>query len=137
MLHVSCTQGNQVNSWLLMVKSQTTNLTPGLSFGHNLCYGCFNGQWKPILDIYVSISFQWYKKLFEAMSFDPCNCTLKIWESIRDSNSQHGSSLGSVRVHALTLFALPGICDVTPGSLSWLASLQPFTLVVRPRLGSR
>ncbi len=52
------------------------------------------------------------------MSFDPYNCTLKIWELFWDSNSQHGSSLGSVRVHALTLFALSEVCDVILGSLS-------------------
>jgi hypothetical protein len=68
------------------------------------------------------------------MSFDPYNCTLKIRESIWDSNSQHWSSLGSVRVHSLTLFALPGACDVTPGSLFWPATLQPFALVTSPRL---
>jgi hypothetical protein len=28
------------------------------------------------------------------MGFDPCDCTLKIWESFRDFNSEHGSSLG-------------------------------------------
>jgi hypothetical protein len=41
------------------------------------------------------------------MGFDPCNHALKIQESFWDLNSQHGSSLGSVRVHALTLFAIP------------------------------
>ncbi len=56
------------------------------------------------------------------MSFDPCNRALKIWESFWDSNFQHGSSLGSVRVHALTFFALPGTCEVTPGSPSWPAT---------------
>ncbi len=40
------------------------------------------------------------------MGFDPCNRALKIWESIWESNSKHWSSLGSVRVHSLTLFAL-------------------------------
>jgi hypothetical protein len=33
------------------------------------------------------------------MGFDPCNCSLKIW----DSNSQNGSSFGSVSVHSFTL----------------------------------
>jgi hypothetical protein len=56
MSHVAWTQGNWVDSWLLVVWSQTINLTPGLSFGHNLCFGCSNGQWKPILDIYTLIS---------------------------------------------------------------------------------
>ncbi len=76
-------------------------------FCHNLCFRCPNGSCKPILDIYVLISFQWYKKLFEPMCFDPCNCALKIQESIWDSNSHNGSSLGSVRVHSLTFFSTP------------------------------
>jgi hypothetical protein len=52
------------------------------------------------------------------MGFDLWNCTMKIW----DSNSQHGSSLGSVRAHSLTLFGTPA-CDVTPGSFFWLGTL--------------
>ncbi len=47
------------------------------------------------------------------MGFGPYNHTLKIWESIWDSNSHNESSLGSVRVHSFTLFALPGACEVT------------------------
>jgi hypothetical protein len=69
------------------------------------------------------------------MSFDPCNCALKIRKSIWDSNSQHGSSLGSVRVHSLTLFAILGTCDVTLRSFSWPTTLQPLALVGSPRLG--
>ncbi len=42
-LHATCTQGNQVDSRLLMVGSQTANLIFGLSFGHNLCFKCPNG----------------------------------------------------------------------------------------------
>ncbi len=47
-----------------MVKSQTANLTPNLSFGHNLCFKCPNGSCEPILDIYVSndikkVSIHW------------------------------------------------------------------------------
>jgi hypothetical protein len=71
------------------------------------------------------------------MSFDLCNHALKIQKSTWDSNSQHWSSLGSVRVHALTLFALLGACDVTPGSSFWPTTLQPLALVVSPRLGLR
>jgi hypothetical protein len=127
MLHVACTQGNRVDSQLLVVGSQianltvrpiSANLTPDLSFGRNLCYKCSIGWCKPILDIYASIVFQWYKELFKAMSFDLCDHTLKIWESFWDSNSQHGSSLGNVRVHALTLFAVPRACEMTPRSPS-------------------
>ncbi len=62
-------------------------MIPSLSFGHNLCFRCPNGQCEPTLDICTSIAFQWYKKLFKEMGFDPCNCALKIWESIWDSNS--------------------------------------------------
>ncbi len=134
MLHAACTQGNRVNSWLLVLGSQIINLTPIFSFGHNLCFRCSNGRCEPILEICVSIAFQWYKEFFKAISFDPCNCTLKIWESIWDSNSQYGSSLGSVRVHSLTLFAFLGTCDVTLGSPSWPATLQPLALVASPRL---
>jgi hypothetical protein len=32
------------------------------------------------------------------MGFDPCNRALKIQESIWDSNSQHGGSLGSIHL---------------------------------------
>jgi hypothetical protein len=75
------------------------------------------------------------------MGFDPCNCALKIWEPNWDSNSQHGSSLGSslgsVKVHSLTLFALPGVCDVTPGSPSWPTTLQPLALVASRNLRLR
>ncbi len=49
------------------------------------------------------------------------------------TNSQHGSSLGSVRVHSLTLFALPGACDVTPGSTIRPATLQPPCLGREPK----
>jgi hypothetical protein len=55
--HATCTQGNRGNSQLLVLESQTTNLTPNPSFGHNLCLKCSNGSYKPILDIYVSRSF--------------------------------------------------------------------------------
>jgi hypothetical protein len=64
MSHATYTQGNWVDSWLLRVGSQTANLTPDLSFSHNLCFKCPNGSCEPILNIYVSITFQWYKKTF-------------------------------------------------------------------------
>jgi len=43
MLHVICTHGNRVDSWLLVVGSQIANLIPSPSFGHNLCFRCPNG----------------------------------------------------------------------------------------------
>jgi hypothetical protein len=66
----------------LVVGSQIGNLILDLSFGHNLCFKCPNGSCKPILEIYVPRAFQWYKEIFHPMGFDPCNCSLKIWESI-------------------------------------------------------
>ncbi len=70
------------------------------------------------------------------MGFDPCNCILKIWKSICDSNSHNESSLGSVKVHSLTLLALPKAFEVILGPPSWPATLQPpFALLVSPRLG--
>jgi hypothetical protein len=94
MSHATWTQGNQVNSWLLVVESQTANLTPNLSFSHNLCCRCPNGWCEPILDIYDSISFQWYKYFHNLMHFDPCNCSLKIQESIGTPTPQVGVALG-------------------------------------------
>jgi hypothetical protein len=61
MSHTICTQGNRVDSQLLVIGSQIANLTHDFSFGHNLCFKCSNGSCEPILDIYVSIAFQWYK----------------------------------------------------------------------------
>ncbi len=113
----------------------SANLTPNLSFDHNLCFRCPNGQCKHILDIYVLIAFLWYKKLCKLMDFHPCNHALKIQKLIWHSNSQHGSSLGSVRVHSLTRFALSRACDVTLESPFWLATLQSLALVTSSRRG--
>jgi hypothetical protein len=68
------------------------------------------------------------------MSFDPYNNALKIQEYMWESNSQHGSSLGSVRVHSLTLFALPGACEMTLGCPFWLATFQPPCLGREPKV---
>jgi hypothetical protein len=60
MFHATCTWGNRGDSWRLVVGNQIGNLTPNLFFGHNLYFKCPNGKFKPILNIYVSIYFQWY-----------------------------------------------------------------------------
>jgi hypothetical protein len=93
MLFVTCTQRNQVDSWLLVVGSQIANLTFDPSFGHNLCFRCSNGQCEPNLDIYVPRFFQWYEEIFNPLSFDPCNYLLKIWESIRTLTPKVGVAL--------------------------------------------
>jgi len=51
MSYAICMQGNRVDFRLLMVRSQTANLIPDLSFGHNLCFRCPNGSCEPISDI--------------------------------------------------------------------------------------
>jgi len=58
--HFTYTHRIRVDSRLLVVGSQTTNLTPDLSFDHNLCCRCPNGSCKAILDIYTSRPFQRY-----------------------------------------------------------------------------
>jgi len=76
-----------VDSRLLVVGSQTTSLTPGPSFDHNLCCRCPNGSCKAILDIYTSRHFQRYKKCLNARCFDPCHCALSFRESQRTPKS--------------------------------------------------
>jgi len=100
-------QGNRVDSRLLVVGSQTTNLTPDLSFGHNLCFRYPNGSCEPILNIYISIFFQWYKEFFNPLSFWPLQSLFEHPRVHWDSNSQGGSSLGSAKVHSLTLSFTP------------------------------
>ncbi len=87
MSHFTCTHRNRVDSRLLVVVSQTTSLTSGPSFHHNLCYKCPNGPCKAILDIYTSRPFQQYKERLNARCFDPCNRALSFWESRRTPKS--------------------------------------------------
>jgi len=138
-----------------VVENQTGNLTPGPSFGHNLCFRCPNEQCEPILDIYVPRAFQWYKKHHNPLSFDPCNRSLKFWESIETPSPKVGVALGVWEFtpsNSLTLLTLPGVCDVTPRLhalapgflLPWLPSfllahnlVTFFALVASPKLGLR
>jgi hypothetical protein len=48
--HSLCTHRGWVDSWLLMVGSQTPSLTPDLSFDHNLCYRCPNCSCEAIFE---------------------------------------------------------------------------------------
>jgi hypothetical protein len=91
MLHCLRRHREEVDSWLLMVGSQTGSLTPGPSFAHNLGCRCPNGQCDPILDIYTSRSFHWYKERTKARWFDPSNRLLNFWESRRTPFSTFGS----------------------------------------------
>jgi len=118
-LHSICMHGSQVASQLFVVRSQTTNLTPDLYFCHNLCCKCPNGSWKPILDIYTSIAFQWYKELLNMRCFDVYNCSMKVWESTGTPTPKRRAHLG-VSLHSHTLL----------GPCPW----DPFALVASPRL---
>ncbi len=73
-------QGNWVDSRLLVVGSQITNLTPDLFFGHNLCFRCPNGSCELILEPKFKI-FPMTSELLKPLSFDPYNHPLKIRES--------------------------------------------------------
>jgi hypothetical protein len=116
MSHATCTQGNWSDFQLLVVESQIVNLTFNLSFGHNLCFKCPNGSC--------------YKELFNPMDFDPYNRPLKIQESIGTP-----SSLGSVRVHSLTLFCTLESMRCAHRLPYWPSTSQAFALVANPRLG--
>ncbi len=78
----------EVDSWLLMVGSQTASLTPGPSFAHNLGCRCPNGSCEAILDIYTSKTFQRHLEYSNARRFDPCNRALSFLESRRTPTSQ-------------------------------------------------
>jgi len=82
MWHATYMQVNQSDSWLLVIGSQIEILTLSLSLSHNLCFKYSNGSCNPILDICISKSFQWHKEVFNLMSFDPWNHSLKIQDSI-------------------------------------------------------
>jgi hypothetical protein len=125
--HATYTQGNMVDSWLSVVRSQTTNLIPDFSFGHNLCCRCPNGSCKPILDIYASIDFQWYKELFKTRGFSLFNRSMKFQEST-------GILIPNMGVH-LGVWEFIFTLSHTLGSLSWPNLLQTRALVVSPRLG--
>ncbi len=83
---IGCRQ--KVDSWLLVVGSQTASLTPGLSFTHNLGCRCPNGQCEAIFNIYASRPFQWHQENLNARCFGPCCRTLNIRESRRTPNPQ-------------------------------------------------
>jgi len=82
---------------------------------------------RAILDIYVLRVFQWYKKRHKPLSL-ALKSLSEVLEVHRDSISQSGSCLGSVRVHSLTLSYIPKSmwCDFRASS--WPATLQPLCL---------
>jgi hypothetical protein len=83
MLYTQIGPREEVDSRLLVVGSQTTNLTPGLSFAHNLGCRCSNCQCEGIFDIYVSRPFQRQQEHPNARCFAPYCRALNIRESQR------------------------------------------------------
>jgi hypothetical protein len=78
----------EIDSQLLMVGSQTANLTPGPSFAHNFGDRCPNGQCEAIFVIYASRPFPWHQEHLNARCFGPCCWTLNIRESRRTPHAQ-------------------------------------------------
>ncbi len=115
MSHSSRRRRDEVDSWLLVVGSQTANLTSGPSFAHNLGCRCPNGQCEAIFDIYVSRPFQWHQEHPNARCFGPWCRALNIRESQRTQNLQlfqvlsFTPTLGQSGV--VTLFPLGFIID--------------------------
>jgi len=94
--HSTYTHRDRVDSQLLVVGSQTANLTPGPSFAYNLCFRCSNGSCEANLNIYTSRPFQRYKKHLNARCFDPCNRILNFQESRRTPKSHFQECLGDL-----------------------------------------
>ncbi len=131
MLHATYTQGNRIDSQLLMVENQIANLTPGPSFGNNLCFKLQIGHASPFWNIYVSIVFQWYKKIFNPLHFGPCNCSLNIRKSTGTPTPKVEAPLG-VRVHSLTLSFIPGLSSFGPQPCKPCFGREPKARVATP-----
>ncbi len=134
--HITYMQVNQGDYRLLVVESQIGNLIPGFFWDHNLCFKYSNGSCEPILNIYVSRAFQWYKEHLNPICFDPCNYSLKIQKSIGTlilKVEAHLRMCGFIPSHLPTLL---GTWNVNPRLHFQLAPLQALALVVSLRLGS-
>jgi len=81
MLHSFSRRREEIDSWLLVVGSQTASLTPGPSFAHNVGCRCPNGTCEAILGIYTLRLFHWYKEHLNARCFGHWTRALNFWES--------------------------------------------------------
>jgi len=135
MWHATCMQVNKGDSWLLMVGNQIGNLTFGPFFGHNLCFEFPNGSCELILGIQIPRAFQWYKDLFNPMSFDLWNRPLNIRESIEALTPKVGTHFGVWGFIPLHSHTLSRAWNVTPKLHYWLTPWQAFALAVSPKLG--
>jgi hypothetical protein len=69
------------------------------------------------------------------MSFDPCDCPLKIQESIGTPTPKVKAQLGLWGFILSHFPIVPRVGNVIPGLHSWPTPLQAFALVTSPRLG--
>jgi hypothetical protein len=70
-------------SWVWMIRNQIVNLTPSLSFVHNLNFKHSNEQCELIFNIYISRSFQWFKECPIWTLFTICIFIPKIENTMR------------------------------------------------------
>jgi hypothetical protein len=137
MSHVICSPIFRVDSRLSVVGSQNWQTpgssTPGPSFAHNLCFKCPNEQCEPILDIYASRAFQWYKERHDPLRFDPSNLSLKFGESTGTPSPKVGVALGVWWLTPSHSPSLPGVSDVTPRLPLGSHPCKPFYLGREPK----
>ncbi len=93
-LHSPSSRWERVDSWLLVIGSQTASLTPGPSFAHNLGCKCPNEQCEAIFDIYTSRPFQWHQEHPNTRCFGPCCWNSKHLGVPEDSKSPTLGVLG-------------------------------------------
>jgi hypothetical protein len=115
MLHATCTHKIGGISRFLVVRSHIANLTPDLSFGHNLRFKKSNGSCKLIFRIYVQRYFQLYKKFSKLMSFGPYIRPLKIQKFVGTPIPKMGVHLGVWGFIPSHFFALLGAWNVILG----------------------
>jgi hypothetical protein len=124
-------------NWQTPESSTPESSTPDPSFGHNLCFRCPNEQCEPILDIYVSRAFHWYKERNKPLRFDPSNRSLKFRESTGTPSSNLEVTLGVWRFTSSHSLTLPGVFNVTPERPFGPHPCNPFALVASPKLELR
>ncbi len=130
MWHANCTHVFQGDFELLLGGNQIDTLILNPFLGHNLYFKYWNGSCEPILRIYVSRAFQWFKKIFNPISFGPWNTFLKTWNSIGIPTPKMWESIwkfmGSF-IHILES------ANVIPMLHSWPTPFHAFALVINPR----
>jgi hypothetical protein len=118
-----------------VVGSQIDTLIHNISLCHNSCYKYSNGSCKPILDIYISRSFQWYKELLNPMILAHSNRSLKIWKSIETLTPKVETHLGMSRLIPSRFPTFLGVWMWLLGCILDLHLFMPLVLVMSPRLG--